>query len=256
MLFDTHTHINDEKYPSSEQIVQSFAQDGVGGCIIAGCDKETSLSALDIARTNDNIYSTVGLHPHYANKFDLDMQNVINTLCQDDKVVAVGEIGLDYHYDFCSHEVQRDTFVKQIELAYLNKLPIVFHIREAMGDFETILQENADKLAYGGVVHSYSGSIESANKFLRYGLYLSFNGVITFNNANKIIDVVKAVPMDRILIETDCPYLTPVPYRGQLNYPKYVRIVAEKIGEIKSISTEEVIEQSYENAKKLFKRMK
>ena len=256
MLFDTHAHLNDEHYEDSIVEIDRMFDNGVGGCIIVGCDRDSSISAAKLTKHRDNVYATVGIHPQEANEWNDETRELITRLADDDNVVAIGEIGLDYHYENYPREMQKEVFIEQLKLADKLKLPVVLHIRDAMGDSLEIIKDNLKLINNSGVVHSYSGSIETADILMKYGFYFSFNGVITFKNANNVLKVVEHIPMDRILIETDCPYLTPVPFRGQLNRPENVKFVAMKIAEIKGLTLDEVIEQSYNNAKKLFKRMK
>ncbi|KUO69409.1 MAG: hydrolase TatD, partial [Clostridia bacterium BRH_c25] len=170
---------------------------------------------------------------------------------ENKKVRAIGEIGLDYHYDLSPRDVQKRRFAEQIDLARQLKLPVIIHDREAHGDVMDIFKKTRIK-EVGGVLHSFSGSAEMALECLKLGLYISISGPVTFNNAKKTVEAVKEVPLDMLLIETDSPYLTPVPYRGRRNYPGYVRLVAEKIAEIKGISFEEVAQKTMENGKRLF----
>lgn len=255
MLFDTHTHINDEKYDNYEDVIQSFHAEGGKGCIVCGCDFPTSKSSLEIAQKNKNIYATLGMHPHDSKNYNNEMEQFIINNASNPKVVAIGEIGLDYYYDLSERDVQKEVFVKQIKLANQVGLPIVFHIRDAMGDFLEVLQQNKQYFQNGGIVHSFSGSLQVAKYLIDFGFYLSFNGIITFKNANKVLEVIKNIPLDKILIETDCPYLTPEPFRGKINCPQYVELVAKKIAEIKGISIEEVLKITFENARRVFTKI-
>ena len=209
-----------------------------------------------MSQDNSRVFCTLGVHPHEANKYSVDVENFIASNCDNDKVVAIGEIGLDYYYDFCDREVQKQTMISQIELANRLKLPIVFHIRDAMGDFMEYVRNNKDKFAYGAEIHSFSGSLEIAKELVEYGFYLGFNGIITFKNANKFLDVIKNIPLDNILVETDAPYLTPEPYRGKINEPKYTHLVVEKIAQLKGVSVQEVKTAVNKNAYNLFDKLK
>lgn len=252
MLIDTHTHLNDDKYQGYkiEQLL-----DKVDGAIIASCDIDSNYTGLALANNYKNIWTTLGIHPHDSKSYNEDIEKFICQNYNNPKVVAIGEIGLDYYYDFSDRDTQKKIFIRQLQLANQFGLPVVFHIREAMGDFVEILDQNKNLLNNGGVVHSYSGSVETAKILIEKGLYLSFNGIITFKNAKKAIDVIKEVPLEKILIETDCPYLTPEPYRGKINMPQYVELVAGKIAEIKNVSVDDVINITYQNAKRLFFKM-
>lgn len=252
MIFDTHTHINDKKFCDFDI---KFLLNGVDGVIVASCDKESNYSGLDLANKYSNVFTTLGIHPHDSKTYDDEIEKFIIDNCNNPKVVAIGEIGLDYYYNFSDKDTQKRVFIKQLQLANQFNLPVVFHIRDAMGDFIEILNQHKNLLNNSGVVHSYSGSVETAKELIKLGLYLSFNGILTFKNSKKAIEVVKEIPMERILIETDCPYLTPEPYRGKINLPMYVIKVAEKIANIKNISIEEVLDTAYNNAKNLFTKL-
>lgn len=252
MLFDTHAHLDDDRFESDrDEVINQCRQDGVELILNAGSNVETSVKSISLANKYDFIYAAAGVHPHDAAKMDEKTADVLAALAENRKVRAIGEIGLDYHYDLSPREVQKRRFVEQIDLARQLKLPIIVHDREAHGDVMEIFKKSRIN-EVGGVLHSFSGSVEMAMECLKLGLYLSISGPVTFNNTKKTIDVVKEVPLDMLLIETDSPYLTPVPNRGKRNYPGYVRLVAEKIAEIKGISFEEVAQKTMENGKRLF----
>ena len=194
----------------------------------------------------------MGYHPEYVASFKDEDILKLEVLAKEKKVVAIGEIGLDYYYEKETKNRQKEMLISQILLAEKLRLPCVFHVREAMGDFLDIIMENKDCFKHSAVVHSFSGSEEVAKILLDLGFYLGVNGIVTFKNARTIKEVLKSVPMEKILIETDSPYLTPEPYRGKINEPKYVEFVAKKVAEIKGLSVEEVIRISAENTKKLF----
>jgi TatD DNase family protein len=204
-----------------------------------------------LAKEFDFIYASVGVHPHDAKSMDDETIDILRDLAANPKVKAIGEIGLDYHYDFSPRDVQKKRFMEQIDLAKQLKLPIIVHDRESHRDIMDIFHKMNVK-DMGGVLHSFSGSVEMAKECLKLGFYLSISGPLTFKNNIKTVEVVKEIPLDMLLIETDSPYLTPVPYRGQRNYPGYVRYVAEKVAEIKGISFEEVAQKTLENGKRLF----
>ncbi len=253
MIIDSHCHIYSEKLNDIRQEILQNINKNNQLCICNADSIETSNLCIQLANNNANVYATVGVHPHEANTFDKDAISQLEKLVkQNKKVVAIGEIGLDYYYDFSPRELQKEALKRQIELASNTNMPCVFHVREATEDFLNILEEMSQKYNISGVVHSFSGSIETAKILLKYDLYLGINGIITFNNANKMLDVVKFLPLNKILIETDCPYLTPVPFRGQVNRPEYVELVAEKIAQLKNISKEEVVKQTTINAIKIF----
>lgn len=252
MIFDTHTHLNDKKFCDYD--IATLLK-GVDGVIVASCDIDSNYTGLELANKYPNIFTTLGIHPHDSKTYNDGIERFLINNYNNPKVVAIGEIGLDYYYNFSDKETQKKIFIRQLQLANQFKLPVVFHIRDAMGDFIEILNNNKNLLNNGGVVHSYSGSVETAKELIKLGMYLSFNGIITFKNSKKAVEVIKEIPLNNILIETDCPYLTPEPYRGQINLPMYVVKVAEKIAEIKNISKEEVLNVTYQNAQKVFVKL-
>lgn len=252
MLFDTHAHLDDGRFDEDRnKVIGQCKAEGVELILNAGCDMRTSLKSIALAKEYDFIYAAVGIHPHDAKSMDKDTLSVLRDLAANPRVKAIGEIGLDYHYDFSPRDVQKQRFMEQIDLAKQLKLPIIVHDRESHGDIMDIFKKMKVG-GMGGVLHSFSGSVEMARECLKLGFYLSISGPITFKNAIKTIEVVGEVPLDMLLIETDSPYLTPVPHRGERNYPGYVRHVAEKIAEIKCISFEEVAQKTLENGKLLF----
>ena len=257
MLIDTHCHLNDKKLLYfTPDIVLTSEQDRMLGYICIGTDIETSKIAVREADIFAPVYATVGLHPDYAMDYDEETEKVFTTLAEHKKVVAFGEIGLDYYGDNQPpREIQKEVFAKQIRLADKLGLPLVIHIRDAFGDALEILKENREYINHGGVIHCYSGSVEMAKIFLEMGFYLSFNGVITFKNAKKNVEVLSIMPLDRILVETDSPYLSPEPFRGKLNEPKNVNIVVDKISELRGIDRAELVEQVNYNARTLFKKL-
>jgi TatD DNase family protein len=253
MLFDTHAHLDDDRFDKDrDETIMQCQRDGVELILNAGSNIETSVKAIALAKKYEFIYAAVGVHPHDAAEMDEETAGVLAALAGNKKVRAIGEIGLDYHYDFSPRDVQKQRFVEQIDLARQLKLPVIVHDREAHGDVMDIFKKTRIK-GVGGVLHSFSGSAEMALECIKLGLYISISGPVTFENARKTVEAVKQVPLDMLLIETDSPYLTPVPYRGKRNYPGYVRFVAEKIAEIKGISFEEVARQTLENGKRLFR---
>lgn len=256
MIIDTHCHLNDKKFNNINEVISNFVSDQVELAICNSSGEKDFDELISMSQTNSQIYCTIGIHPHEANTYNDNVKNRILTLAKNPKVVAIGEIGLDYYYDFCDRQVQKQTMISQIELANQLQLPIVFHIRDAMGDFLEYVRQNKSKFKYGAEIHSFSGSVEVAKELISYGFYLGFNGIITFKNANKILDVIKAVPLESILIETDAPYLTPEPYRGKVNEPKYTHLVAQKIAQIKNLPVSTVIEQTNKNAYTFFNKIR
>ncbi len=256
MFIDSHCHLDDEKLKGDlDNVVAEFKAAGVGIVIDIGCDVNTSEIVKTQAENYDGVYFAAGIHPmdvKDAANSDLDR---IKELAKHPKCVAVGEIGLDYYWDTTFKEKQKEFFVKQIDLAYNLNLPINIHIRDAMGDAVEILKANADKLKFGGVMHCYSGSAETAKELIKLGLYISFGGTLTFKNARKTQEVAKLVPIDRILTETDSPYLAPEPKRGTVNSPKNIPLVVKKLSELRGESPQEIETAVYNNTLKLFKKI-
>jgi TatD DNase family protein len=255
MLIDTHAHLDDAKYNGDRDAVMARARDaGVGAFVTIGCDLATSHSAVALANQYPFVYASIGVHPHEVRHIGNGWYDEFRRLAQHKKVVAYGEIGLDYHYNHSPPRDQRDRFREQIQLARELKLPVIIHTREAQEDTIAILkEENASDV--GGVFHCFSGDAWLAKDALDLGFYLSFSGILTFQNASMLREIAKNTPFDRLLIETDCPYLTPVPYRGKRNEPAYVTQVAKQLASIHGpdLSLEQVAHITTENAKRLFK---
>ncbi len=257
MLIDTHTHLDDARYESDREAMIARAREaGVDSMITIGCDLATSQAAVAIANQYPFVYASIGVHPHEVKHIADDWYGAFRQLARDSKVVAYGEIGLDYHYNHSDPELQRARFREQIQLARELKLPVIIHTREAQDDTIRILkEERASEI--GGVFHCFSGDAWLAKDAIELGFYLSFSGILTFQNAAMLRDIAKTVPTDRLLIETDCPYLTPVPHRGKRNEPAYVKHVAELLATITSGSTmltaEDMGRRTSENARRLFK---
>ncbi len=251
MLIDTHAHIYDEQYgDGGKSIIADMARDGLGAIVCVGCDPETSEKCVELAEHNENIYATVGVHPYYPETVTDEALARFEELASHKKVVAIGEIGLDYHHDVYDRAGQLRALDAQYELARKVKLPIVFHVREATGDFIEFLRSR--EFPESGVMHCFSGSVETCDICLKKGLYISFGGKLTYRNAHNLAEVAKHVPLDRLVIETDAPYLTPAKHLGELNYPKYVSYVRDKIAELRGMTAGEVERITAENAKKLF----
>ncbi len=250
MYFDTHTHLDDDRFNEDRAIViQKMRDAGVSLAVNIGADMESSAKSVKIAREYDFIYAAVGVHPHdVENMTEQDMET-LKQLAQDKKVVAIGEIGLDYYYDNSPRELQKKWFRRQIELAKELNLPYVVHDRDAHADCMEIIKESG---YFRGVMHCYSGSTEMAQELLKLGFYISFAGPVTFKNGKRAKEAAKAVPMDKLLIETDSPYLTPEPYRGQRNDSSYVPYVAREIAALKGLTEEETARLTLENGKRFF----
>lgn len=254
MLIDSHAHLDDEKFHGNiDEIIKEATDKELKLIINPAVDLESSKKSIRLADKYSMIYAALGVHPHEVKNIDNDTYDEIIKLTEHPKVVGIGEIGLDYYYEYSPRELQIKSFHKQIEIAQQLKLPIIVHSRDAHEDTYNVLYEHRSELT--GVLHSYSGSWEMAKKYLDMGMYISFSGPITFNNARKLPQVAQNVPMDRLLIETDSPYLTPVPYRGKTNHPAYVNYVALKICEIKGCNYEWFIENIENNVYNLFKKI-
>lgn len=252
MLFDTHVHLNAEQFNDDlQEVIERAQAEGITEMVVVGFDRPTITKAIELCETYDFIYASVGWHPVDAIDMQPEDLEWLRELSAHPKVVAIGEMGLDYHWDKSPKEIQKEVFRQQIQLAKEVKLPIIIHNREATADIVEILRvEGAAEV--GGIMHCYSGSVEIAKECIDMNFYISLGGPVTFKNAKKPKEVAEAVPLERLLIETDCPYLAPHPYRGKRNEPAYVRLVAEQIAELKGISYEEVAKTTTENAKKLF----
>ncbi|NYV68633.1 TatD family hydrolase [Bacillus sp. Gen3] len=252
MLFDTHVHLNDSQYDLDlKEVIQNAQNAGVKKMVVVGFDRPTINRAMELIETYDFLYASIGWHP--VDAIDMTDEDLIwiEELTKHPKVVALGEMGLDYHWDMSPKEIQKEVFRKQIRLAKKVKIPIVIHNREATQDIVDILKEE-DAQEVGGIMHCFSGSPEIARECINMNFYISLGGPVTFKNAKKPKEVALEIPLNRLLIETDCPYLAPHPYRGKRNEPAYVKLVAEQIAEIKGISFEEVAKQTSLNANKLF----
>lgn len=254
MLIDSHAHIQGKEYAGETDAVIRRAQDaGVEQIVVVGGagDLSSNESAVVLAKSNANLYATVGMHPHDAKDVGAEELRLLKDLLSQPKVVAVGETGLDYYYNHSPRAIQRKVFAEFIHLARETGLPLVVHERDAAVEAAEILKdEGAGNLR--GVIHCFTGDYDAARRYLELGLYVSFTGIITFKNADPLRDVVRKVPLERMLVETDSPYLTPVPFRGKRNEPAYVRFVAEAVAKVKGMRFEEVAETTTRNVKSLF----
>jgi len=256
-MIDTHCHLNDENLlPIADRIVGDFERDKIESAICVGYDMPSSRLAVELADKYEKLYSAVGIHPHDADTANGEAYEELKVLAGNQKCVAIGEIGLDYHYDLSERDVQRKAFAEQIELADQVGLPVVLHVREAYDDARKILFDMKSCLNHGLLLHCYSGSSEYVKVFDKLDAYYSFGGAITFKNARHNIEALATVPLERLVLETDCPYMTPVPYRGKINEPKYVALVLDKASEVLGINKDELEKITTENAKRLFYRMK
>ena len=257
MLIDTHTHLGDIRFDvDRDATILRAQQAGVDAFITIGCDLATSQAAVALTDRYPFVYASIGVHPHEVKHISNSWYDEFRRLANQKQVVAYGEIGLDYHYNHSSPKEQRDRFREQVALARELTLPIIIHTREAQADTIAILKEEKAS-EVGGVFHCFSGDAWLAKDALDLGFYLSFSGILTFQNATMLREIAKTVPLDRLLIETDCPYLTPVPHRGKRNEPAYVSLVAQQLAYLHSgdpdLTVETIGRITTDNAKRLFK---
>ncbi len=252
MLFDSHAHIDDEKFDiDREQVIQRARENGVTGIINVGACMVSSARSIALAEKYESIYAAVGIHPHDAqNALDADYDQLTQWTTLD-KVVAIGEIGLDYYYDFSPRDVQRSVFIRQLDVARQTDKPFIIHDRDAHGDVLDILKKEAKGL--NGVLHCFSGSLEMAHDVIKMGYYISIAGPVTFKNAAKLPEIVAKIPLERLLVETDSPYLTPQPYRGKRNEPAYVKLVAQQVASLRGMELDDLAKATSANVRNLFK---
>ncbi|HEY8363912.1 MAG TPA: TatD family hydrolase [Tissierellaceae bacterium] len=252
LLIDSHAHLDDERFDKDrDELIRSLESNGIELVINVGADLKSSIASVSLAEKYPNIYAAVGVHPHDVKDMDESTLEIIKSLAKRDKVVAIGEIGLDYYYDNSPREDQRKWFKRQLELAKELGLPVIIHSRDAQQETFDIIKEAQDG-RLRGVMHCYSGSKEMANEYIKLGFYISIAGPVTFKNARVVKEVAKEVPLDKLLVETDSPYLAPEPHRGKRNEPIFVKFVAGTIAEIKGISFEELAKATNRNTKELF----
>ena len=248
-IFDSHAHYTDKAFNEDREIMLgSLKESGVCGIINCGADIESSVSSVDLASKYDYIYAACGIHPEEADKTPENYIDILRDLAKNEKCVAIGEIGLDYYWRQDTKDLQKELFEKQILLSKELDLPIIVHDREAHGDTMEILKKHRPK----GVLHCFSGSPETAAEVLKLGMYIGLGGALTFKNARKAVEVAQMLPLDRLLLETDCPYMAPVPMRGKRNNSGYIPFIAEKVAEIKGIDPQSVLDVTTENTKRLF----
>lgn len=251
MLFDSHAHYNDSKFDEDRiELLSSMPQNNVGLIMNAADSVASVKEILSLCDKFPFIYGSCGVHPENTMNMTDDDIDILRNYTNNEKIKAIGEIGLDYYWDDVPRDIQKKWFIKQLELANEVDLPVIIHDRDAHGDTVDILRQN---MKTGGVLHCFSGSREMARDVLDMGMYIAFGGTATFKNARRVQEVLEYVPMDRIMIETDCPYLAPEPHRGKKNSSLYIHYVCEKIAEIKGITAKEVEEITFENAKKCYK---
>jgi len=252
MLFDTHAHVNDPAFDEDRaQLLASLPEKGIGLMMNVGCCLASSRDCADLANTYDYIYASAGSHPDSADEVCDEVLEEYAKLCKrNSKIKAIGEIGLDYHYETIPRQIQQKAFIAQMELAQQLDMPVIVHERDAHNDGMNIIRQFPK---VKGVFHCYSGSAEMARQLSNLGWYVGFTGVLTFKNARKAIESAQIVPIDRIVIETDCPFMSPEPFRGRRNDPSRVALVAEKLAEIKGLPVEEIRRVTMENGKRLYR---
>ena len=249
MIFDSHAHYDDARFDECrDEILGQMQKNNVCGIINCGTDIDTSLFTISLANKYDFVYAAVGYHPESVDNGTCFDERQMLKLIKENKVVAIGEIGLDYYWDTTFKEKQIEMFERQLQFAAAHSLPVIIHDREAHADTLQLIKKHKPK----GVLHCFSGSVEMAKEVVELGLYIGVGGVVTFKNSKKIVEVIKELPLERILLETDAPYLAPEPFRGKLNRSDYIEFVAKKIAEIKNVDYEQVLLQTTENTKKLF----
>ncbi len=249
-IFDSHAHYTDKAYNDDRKILlDSLKESGICGVINCGADLDSSQKSLELSEKYDYMYFSCGIHPEEVDNLPTNYIELLKTMAHHKKCVAIGEIGLDYYWRHDNKEKQKEIFKEQILLAKELDLPIIVHSRDAHQDTIEILKETKPQ----GVLHCFSGSVETAKEILKLGMYIGFGGALTFKNARKAIEVMEMLPLDKLLLETDCPYMAPVPMRGKRNDSSLIPYVAEKIGEIKNIPAQDVIDTATKNTKELFK---
>lgn len=247
-MIDTHCHLLKEYYPNLDNTFKELKENNIDAVIVNGCDKTSNIEVLEIIKKYDIAYGAIGFHPTELTNVKEDDLKWLEINLQKDKIVAIGEIGLDYHYENTDKEKQKYFFKRQLLLAQKYNKPVIIHSRDAIQDTYNILSSVKVK----GVLHCYSGSLEMAKEFTKIGYFLGIGGIITFKNAKNIIEVIKNIDSKYILLETDSPYLAPEPYRGQINSPVYLKYILEKISEIKNIDYKEMEKMTNYNARCLF----
>ena len=248
-IFDSHAHYTDKSFNDDREIMLgSLRESGVCGVINCGADIESSVFSLELAKKYPFIYAACGVHPEEVKTVEKDYTVTLRNLAKNEECVAIGEIGLDYYWRQDTKSQQKEMFENQIVLAKELNLPIIVHAREAHNDTLEILKKHKPE----GVLHCFSGSVETAKEVLKLGMYIGLGGAVTFRNARKAVEVAEMLPLDRLLLETDCPYMAPVPMRGKRNNSTYISYIAEKVAEIKGVDPQTVLDVTTENTKKLF----
>lgn len=251
MIFESHAHYDSGKFAEDrEELLLSMQENGIGTILNVGATWKSVKTVEELAEQYPFVYAALGLHPDEVGDLSEERFAILKAECQKEKVVAIGEIGLDYYWDHESHEIQKKWFLRQLELARELELPVIIHSRDAAEDTMKMMKEHAAGLR--GVIHCFSYSKEMAEEYVKMGFHIGVGGVVTFKNGKKLKEVVEAIPLERILLETDCPYLAPEPYRGKRNSSLYLPQIAQAIADIKGVTYEEVVAQTEQNAKLLF----
>lgn len=251
MIFESHAHYDSQQFEEDrEELLNSMQENGVGTIINCAADWNSVTEVVELAEKYPFVYAAVGMHPDEVGDLDEERFAFMKSQCQKEKVVAVGEIGLDYYWDNESHDIQKKWFIRQLELARELDLPVIIHSRDAAADTLEIMKEHAKGLR--GVIHCFSYSKELAREYVKMGFHIGIGGVVTFKNGKKLKEIAEEIPLERILLETDCPYLAPVPFRGKRNSSLYIPYIAQEIASLKGITYEEVVAQTEKNGKKLF----
>lgn len=252
-MIDSHAHLQDEKFNNVSNIICSAQKNGVNTIVCASSSIKTSKMAVGLANQHQQVFATIGIHPEEAIEWSEQNINLLKQLAKNKKVVAIGETGLDYYYQFCSKEVQKQAFIGQIKLANELNLPLVVHSRDASKDTMDILKQHISLLKNGVVIHCFSMSLEILKEVEKLGFYISLGGAITFKNARGLLDIAKNVNLNRLMLETDSPYMSPEPFRGKVNEPKNVLYVAKKIAELKNTTLKEIDSITTQNTKNFFR---
>lgn len=248
-IFDSHAHYDDRRYDADRtEVFRQIRENGVCHLINVGCDMESSQNSISFAEQYDFFHAAVGIHPEYAEEATAENLTRIEAMLLHEKVAALGEIGLDYHWDEPPRDIQREAFERQLKLAVRLDIPVIIHSRDATEDTMRLLAQYRPK----GVMHCFSGSAETAKEVVKLGMYVGFTGVVTFKNARRALEAAAVVPIDRLLLETDCPYMAPVPFRGKRTTSDMIAYSAEVLARVKGISAQELIDRTRENAMRLF----
>lgn len=250
-IIETHCHLDYLKEEELETIIEKSKAVGVERIVTIAVSADNVQKVLTIAQQHDTVWGTQGIHPHEAEQYNSDIEAQITEQCSDKKIIAIGEIGLDYYYDHADRSIQQKVFERQLQIAADQNLPVVIHTRDADDDMRAMLANFSGHLPASGVIHSFTSSLSLAEFCLSEGFYLGFNGIATFNKADNVREVIEATPLERILLETDAPYLTPVPYRGKENAPFYLPFIAEKLADVKQLDITQLLQTIYGNSMKL-----